>query len=150
MYTDADFINAKNAMRRAILISMLICLVPFAFFIMGLILRYRILVIAMAIIWSWLFYALLQIKCLPHIRYVLWLKDMRNGLSRELVGRFVRISPETRLSDGIAVHDMIVTIGNTEEDERLFLWDDDKPIPAFEEGQLLRVKSFGNYVIKIE
>lgn len=149
MYSDQDFINAKQGMKKALTLTILVCIVPLALFIVSLVMRWHIPCWIGAVALGWLGYGLLQLKCIPWIRYVLWFKDMRSGLSREMDAQFVSISNETRLSDGIEVHEMIVRVGDREEDERLFLWDHDKPLPVFKADQMLHITSFGNYVTDV-
>jgi hypothetical protein len=148
MYSDTDYQNAKNQMRKYLIVTCVVFLLLLGGMIAGLIVRNKALTIVMAVVASWTFYTMLMLKCMPWIKYVRWLKDMREGLSRETDGWFVRTDPACRLSDGVAVHEFIVRVGDGEEDERLFLWDDDRPLPDVRPDQKVHIKSFGNYVIE--
>jgi hypothetical protein len=71
---------------------------------------------------------------------------MREGLTRDTNGWFVSLATEPRKSDGVLVRDFIIRISESEEDERLFYWDDDKPVPDLKYGECVSIKSFGNYI----
>ena len=75
---------------------------------------------------------------------------MRNGQRRHTECSFLHFAPETRMHDGVEVHEMIVTVGTGEEDERLYYWDADKPEPALREGEKIQVESFGNFITALE
>ena len=78
--------------------------------------------------------------------YNRFLREMRNGQRRHTECSFLHFAPETRMHDGVEVHEMIVTVGTGEEDERLYYWDVDKPEPALREGEKIQVESFGNFI----
>jgi hypothetical protein len=93
-----------------------------------------------------LIYAYISLKLMPHYWYRCLLCDIREGLTRDTDGWFVSLAAEPRKSDGVPVRDFIIRIGESEEDERLFYWDDDKPAPDLKPGDSVNIKSFGNYI----
>ena len=52
--------------------------------------------------------------------------------------------------DGVAVYDFMVYEGDDESEQRLFLWDADKPLPTYQKGQLLDIVSFGKYIKSVK
>ena len=151
LYTEPDFAATKKTMgvRLAILgVMMLIVLGAAIVFVTAL--RNELAVIIAAILGSALCYTFLSIKVMPWVRYWMYQNDMRHGLSRETDAWFVSCSDSTRISDGVAFHEFIVRVGDEEDDERLFFWDDDKQLPALKEGQMLHIRSFGNYITELD
>ncbi len=105
------------------------------------------------------FYYVLTVKVMPWVRYWMYLLDIRKGRAHEMDCRFVSMSDNERVSDGVVFHDFIVTLddGTEEKDgeeaqeaERLLLWDADKPAPGLTAGQPIHVRAFGNYIVALE
>lgn len=89
----------------------------------------------------------------PWFKYFRYLRDIREGRSHENTAAFLSISDQTTLRDGVAMHDVVVSLTGdleNEEDRRLFFWDDDKPFPALSAGTPVRIRSFGNYIIALD
>ncbi len=150
LYTEQDFVKTKSELTKRWLILGAMILATFvlaALFVS--VLRNRIAVIAAAVAGSALCYTYLAIKLLPWLRYWAFQNDMRHGLTRETDAWFVSCSDSTRISDGVEFHEFIVRIGDGEEDERLFFWDDDKQLPPIEVGRKLHIRSFGNYITEL-
>ena len=114
--------------------------------------RNEILSMAACAVGASVLYFFLSMKALPWLRYWLYLSDIRKGREHEMDCRFVSMSEETRLSDGVAFHDFVVKLEDTDEEdnERLLLWDDDKKAPPLKPDQRLHIRSFGNYIIALE
>lgn len=91
-----------------------------------------------------------SMKLTPWLRYWKFMNDMVNGQKRTVEVTFVYATPETRFFDGVEVHDFVTRVGDKEEDERLYVFDADKPLPDYKEGQKLKVTSYGNFVVGIE
>ena len=98
-----------------------------------------------------------DMKIVPWIRYNRFMKDLKGGQRRRTNCRFVDVSQETRLFDGVEVFDVTVSVKEdddsvtrNDEDKRLFVLDADKKLPALEPGDALCVTSFGNFITDIE
>ena len=150
MYTEKDFQAASREVKRRACILAAIFLAAAGLLTWALVARYRVLCYASVMLGCCAFYFYLMLKLLPWISYWKFLRDMRAGRSRVTEGWFVSLSDQARLSDGVAVHEFILRIGDKEEDERLFFFDDDKPLPRLEAGQRLRLTSYGNYITGCE
>ncbi|MBR4235148.1 MAG: hypothetical protein IKR85_03705 [Clostridia bacterium] len=149
MYTEQDFIDAARQTKLRVALGIaLICI----FVILTV--TFRIMDIeALVLISAGLGFALVcfvwSMKISPWVKYNRFLKEMRNGRSRTCECSFISFANETRFYDGVEIYDMNVTVGDREEDERLYLFDADKPLPALKAGEKLTVKSFGNFVKEI-
>jgi len=149
MYTEADFHKANADFNRHILATLLIALLGAGGLITGIIVQNRWIAVASCILFSCLTYSYISLKVNPFFRYRKFMNDMRAGRSRELTGWFVSCESEPRRADGILIHDVIVRVGDAEEDERLFFWDDDKQPPTVWEGARVHIRSFGNFITEL-
>lgn len=146
LYGESDKVRTATALRKS-LIALLCVLVPtIGVLIATLILRNKYVGIGVTIVGAWVCYYIIMQKMMPWFRYKRFLKDMDEGLSRATDGWFVSLSESPRLSDGVAVHDFVLRVGDEEEDERLFLWDDDKELPTLNAGDPVHIVSFSNFV----
>ncbi|MBQ2957558.1 MAG: hypothetical protein IJE08_14005 [Clostridia bacterium] len=150
LYTEQDFAATKKKLtvRAIILAALIICTAVLDGLFVS-VLRNRIAVIVTSVVGACLSYAYLAIKVMPWFHYWAYQNDMRHGMSRETDAWFVSCTDSTRLSDGVAFHEFIVRVGDGEDDERLFFWDDDKELPDLVEGQKLHIRSFGNYITEL-
>lgn len=150
LYTEQDFNQTKKILKqRCIALGGMFVATGAIMGVLVSVLRNRPAVIIATMICFCLCYAFLSIKLMPWFRYWRYQVDMREGLSRETDAWFVSCSDQTRLSDGVAFHEFIVRVDDSEDGERLFFWDGDKELPALTEGQQLHIKSFGNYITEL-
>ena len=150
LYTEQDFAAAKREYAKRILGLFLIIAAIVgleALFLTAL--RNRYVAWVIGAVGCSLTYAYLTLKLMPWYYYWAYQNDMRHGLSREMDAWYISCSDGTRLSDGVAFHEMMVRIGDGEEDERMFLWDADKKKPEIKEGQKVHIRSYGNYVTEL-
>lgn len=150
MYTEADFSNARKTMKNRIITAVAVLLVAIALMVAGLIARNQTLAQVPVIVGACVFYTLFVTQCLPWIRYNRFLKEMSSGRKREMECYYVDISDRVRIVDGVQIHDMNASVDEAGEDLRLFYWDADKPMPSFEKGQRVKIKSYGNFVLEIQ
>lgn len=150
MYGESDY---KQASKQAALRVMGALLLAAAFLAAALVFNQRRLqapMLATAALGFVVIFFLWSFKVAPWTKYDRFLREMRNGQRRRAECSFLRFAPETRMHDGVEVHEMIVTVGTGEEDERLYYWDADKPEPELRKGERIRVESFGNFVTALE
>lgn len=150
MYSEKDYQNAsKQAKVRLITLILAAILLIVAIIIIN---RQRMQYIAMAIgaVGFIACYFLCSFKVTPWLRYNRFMREMKHGQRRKTECDFHNFSSETRMHDGVEVYEMIVSVGDAEEDERLYYWDVDKPQPQLKEGDRLCVESFGNFVVSLQ
>lgn len=150
LYTEQDYAAAKREFLKRVLIlaGIIIATIALEAVFMGPV-RNRYAVWVVAAVGCCLSYAYLSTKVMPWYHYWAYQNDMRHGLSRETDAWYVSCSDSTRESDGVQFHELIVRVGDKEEDERLFFWDDDKKLPEIREGQKVHIRSFGNYITEL-
>ncbi len=93
-----------------------------------------------------------SMKLTPLMRYRKFLREISNGMSHEMVAEFVSFSPDISTHDGVAAHVFEMSEGPKEkgEDLRTFYWDDSKPAPEIQPGEMLRVTSHGGFIVDWE
>jgi len=151
LYTEQDFAATKRTFWTRVLILALIIAAMIgleALFLAPLRSRYAVWIVAA--VGCCLSYAYLTTQVMPWYFYMAYQSDMRHGLSRETDAWYVSCADSTRVADGVEFHEFIVRVGDGEEDERLFFWDDDKKLPELREGQKLHIRSFGNYITELQ
>ena len=148
MYGETDEIRAQAAWKRAVWIACVMGGAGLLITILGLVIRLKWLSTAALALGGCAAYGWTMLKVMPWSAYLKFLRDMKEGLKRETEGAFVSMDEETRLVDGICVHDLLL---NADCDtDLLFYWDDEKPRPALEPGRHLRLTSFGKFVTALE
>ena len=152
MYTDADLVRAEKQKKERLLCSFSVLAVALSMMTVGISMRNHALATYGAAAIACLFYAVLELKALPYARYASYVRDIKEGLSRETDAKFVRISDAPRMNNGVMFYDFFVRDGAEvdEDNERLFYFDADKQLPTFQPGQQLHITSFGNYITGIE
>lgn len=149
LYDESDRERTSRALRKG-WIALLCALIPtLAGLVALMILRQKYPAIIVTVVGAWICYYIIMNKMMPWFRYRRFLRDMDEGLSRVTDGWFVSLSESPRMADGVSVHDFVLRVGDEEEDERLFLWDDDKALPEINEGEPIHVVSFSNFVKKL-
>ncbi len=114
--------------------------------------RSEIMAMAVCVVGACALFFYLSMKVLPWVHYWRFQADMRKGRAHEMDCRFVSLSDSERISDGVAFHDFIVTLedADSEDAQRLLLWDADKKAPELRPDQRLHVRAFGNYIIALD
>ena len=150
LYTEQDFAATKRKfLMRVLTLFVILGATIAAEALFMSVLRNRYAVWITAAVGCCLSYAFLTIKVMPWYHYLAYQNDMRHGMSRETDAWYVSCTDSTRISDGVAFHEFIARVGDGEEDERLFFWDDDKKLPELKEGQKLHIRSYGNYITEL-
>ena len=150
MYTAEDFVRAQKGFHTRLYIAIALLAATIACLCVALTLRLRLFGILSMLIGLWITYYFAATKMNPWRKYYLLLKDMKAGLERGAQMRFLEISGGPRMLDGVAVYDFMVYEGDDESEQRLFLWDADKPLPTYQKGQLLDIVSFGKYIKSVK
>lgn len=149
MYTEQDYARVAAVKKKRLGLSFLVLALSLAVLVIGLVIRNKPMATFGTAAVACLFYAVLELKALPWVRYDRYLRDIREGLSHETDADFVSMSEAPRLNNGVMFYDFVVRVGGEDEDERLFYHDADKVVPEFEQGQMLHIVSFGNYITEL-
>jgi len=150
LYSAEDIRAANDKKKKRLMVFIVLCALATALFVVATILRLRIPGIAILAVLACVGYFFFSSQVMPYVRYCRYLKEMNEGLSRETEGCFASISGSLRMVDGVEVNDFVLLVDEGETDERLFLWDVDKPRPDIPEGQRIRVTSHSNFIKALE
>ena len=155
LYTEADMKQTARQLKKRVILTVCVVLVIVAWAIVfdGP-LRQQIALLAGLAVLSVVLYYIISVKLVPWARYYAYQRDIAKGRFHETDCRFISFSDSTRMSDGVAFHDFVISLEETDSDDeeerlaqqRLLLWDADKPKPDLAPGQKIFVRSFGNYV----
>lgn len=99
--------------------------------------------------WYLLVYGL-SIK--PAKAYRTLIQDMMNGRLRQTDGIFKSFAQETCEREGLPFHALMLNVGDRDdgEDDRLFYWDAQKPLPQIQLGSRVSVFSNDNRISRME
>ena len=149
MYSEADYNKAAKSTRTRLILGIALIAVCLAVVITFIALEMEVLTLVSAGIGFIICYFLWSFKVMPWIHYNKFMKELRHGQRRQTECMFKEVAGETRMYDNVEVRDVLVTVGDTEEDERLFVCDADKPFPALQAGDRLTITSFGSFITDI-
>ena len=159
LYRDEDYQAAKRGMLVRFAILGLILAATVALLVLFVtVWRNELLAMAACMLGAALMFFFLNMKLLPWFHYWHYQADIRHGRTHDMDCRFVSLSDSERISDGVAFREFVVRLDKEEEknekgekidDQRLLLWDADRKAPELEEGQLLHVRAFGNYIVAL-
>ncbi len=150
MYTEKDFTHATKQKKIRLALFFLMTAVFAVSMFVFITMRSQALTIATAVVGFIVSYFVWSFKVSPWVKYDRHLKELKSGQKRETACEIMYFTDETRIMDGVEVHELIVTVGKEEEDERLYYWDADKKRPDVKEGDKVSIVSYGNFVVELK
>ena len=150
MYTQSDFVKANKQKKLRVWLFVILCAVFACIMFVFNSMRIQALSIACAVVGFIVSYFIWSFKVSPGVKYDRHLHELSSGQKRETACEIKYFTDETRLVDGVEVHELIVTVGKEEEDERLYYWDADKKRPDLKEGDKVSIVSYGNFVVELK
>ena len=148
MYTEQDRIQIRQRITKYSLITAVIFAAQIALLVVGLKQRWEIGIAVIAcsmfavICFMWLMFLW------PCIRYSIFLKDMSEGLGREVVGSVVEVSQQEDVQDGVRVLPVRIFL-ESEQDERIVYLNSSKAEGFPKPGEKVRLKCFGRHIKEI-
>ena len=150
MYTEKDFLSANKQKKiRLTLFAVLVLAFLAAMFAFNA-MRIQPLSITCAVVGFIVCYFIWSFKVSPWVKYDKHLKEVKSGQKRKTDCEIMYFTDETRLVDGVEVHELVARVGKEEEDERLYYWDADKARPDLKEGDKVSIISYGNFVVELK
>lgn len=150
MYTEKDFLHAGKQKKIRVILFSILAAAFLAVMIVFTAMRIQPLSIASAVVGFMVSYFIWSFKVNPWVKYDRHLREVRSGQKRETACEIMYFTDETRLVDGVEVHELIARVGKEEEDERLYYWDADKERPDLKEGDKVSIVSYGNFVVELK
>ncbi len=146
MYDEAYYKNVSRETKKRIWLGMVLLAVMIGAAAVGMALRIFWLATGVPSVMACVLFTVFQLKILPWIRYHKYMENLKTGRRRETECYFVDIAQETRMVDGVEIHDVNASLDPEGEDTRLYYWDNDFPMPDWKKGEKLRIESFGNFI----
>lgn len=150
MYTEKDFLQAKKQKKIRVILFVIMAAAFLAAMAVFTAKRIQVMSIASAVVGFIVCYFIWSFKVSPWVKYDRHLKELKSGQKRETACEIMYFTDETRLVDGVEVHELITRVGKEEEDERLYYWDADKKRPDVKEGDKVSIVSYGNFVVELK
>jgi len=148
MYTEQDKLEIRQRIRKYTVILGILLAALLTLYVIGMIQRWEIgvMVIAAAIFAVICF--MLSMFLLPCLRYKRFLKDMTEGLSREMVGSIVEISEQEDYQDGVRVYPVRILL-KEEQDERIVYINVSKADRMPGKDVNVRLNCFGRHIREV-
>ena len=148
MYTEQDRTDIRQRIVRYSVILAVILVALIAVYVMCMIVRIQWLAMADAVA---MFAAACFMWCVflyPCIRSMVFLKDMRTGLTREMVGSIVEVAEKEDLQDGVRVLPVRIFLQD-EQDERIVYLNASKAVDFPGAGTEVRLSCFGRHIKEV-
>lgn len=150
MYTEERLAQARRQRKRTALMPAVFAGCAVLLFVLGLVIRVKILTVGGLIIPLMAAFFTYSMFCAPQVRYVRFVNEVRSGRSRGVEGIFVSLDPAARIGEeGVLFHDLIIR-ATSDGVDTLYYWDDRMPFPGLEPGQEVNGISYGRYITKLE
>lgn len=152
LYTEADWTRCREETQKTA-VFMLLCALPFAvvaaaaFF-----LRVEILCMAGCFLFGGVLIFLWDMRLSPKLRYGRFLREATSGLTRRTAGTITKLSEERIFEEGLWFYELILNVYEdlSEEGERRYLFDAEKPRPGEFVGRDVALTSHGSFVLGVE
>ena len=119
MYSEADMTLIKSKVRKNLLVLALVLAVLITGYVITIVKAVQWLMMVFgALIFVAICYAVI-VYLAPNIRYLIFLKDMKNGLEKDFSGHILSVDEKEETQDGVRVLPVHFYI-DADNDERLF------------------------------
>lgn len=152
LYSEADLLGCREETRKTA-IFMLLCALPFAVVAAAAFwLRLEPLCMAGCFLFGGVLIFLWDMRLSPKLRYGRFLKEATSGLTRRTAGTITKLSEERVFEEGLWFYELILNVYEdlSEEGERRYLFDAQKPRPGEFVGRDVALTSHGSFVLGVE
>lgn len=141
MYTEQDYADICTQKKKRTLLLLLPLLLMLALLVYSLIVRIELLTTLTTIAAGILSLFVHGLFIKPVSAYAAHIDQVLHGRVRTLTGAFKEMETETTLRDGVLYYGFLLNVGrmNDEEDDRLFYWDANLPLPDWKKGERITV-----------
>lgn len=141
MYTEQDYADICAQRKKRFILCAIPMAVLFALLVYSLVIRLQALTvgatIALGVIWLFVYGLLIK----PVSDYQRHMDQVMHGRVRTLTAAFKRIDDQPVIREGVRYYAMLMNVGkmDNEEDDRLFYYDANLPIPDWKQGEMLTI-----------
>lgn len=146
MYTEKDLAQINGKLKKNVIVLLIVTAVLMGIFVASLIIGIEWLAMVMG---SVVFFAVaygFTAYIIPNARYRRFLKDVREGLSREVRGSIVEISEDEEDQDGVRVLHVRVHLAD-EDDERFVYLNVSKKDLFAKVGANVSMQCYGRHIL---
>ncbi len=141
MYTQTDYNEIKRQKNKRLILFLVPAALLLAGVVVSFVFRVKFLTMGLTIVlgaYTIFFYELL---IAPVAAYQKHIDDALRGRTRSLTGAFKEIEQTSVVRDGVKYYPLLLNVGDMEspEDDRLFYYDCNLPIPDWKAGETLTV-----------
>ena len=148
MYTQQDQIQNKNRIIKYSVITAIVFIGMMVVYIMGIRNRWESVVMTDGCaMFAWVCFMWLMFIW-PCIKYAFFLKDLKQGIGRELTGSIVEISGDEEMQDGVRVLPVRIFL-ESEQDERIVYLNATKTEGFPKPGAKVRLGCFGRHIKQV-
>ena len=148
MYTQQDQIQNKNRIIKYSVITGVVLGVMLALYIIGIKSRMESVVMVQGCaMFAWVCFMWLMFIW-PCVRYSFFLKDLEQGIGRELTGSIVEISADEEMQDGVRVLPVRLFL-ESEQDERIVYLSATKTEGFPQPGARVKLGCFGRHIKQV-
>lgn len=141
VYTEQDFQDVKRQKNKRLLLFFIPAVLLAAGVIMSFILRIKLLTMGLTIVLGAYCIFTFELYLAPVIAYGKHIDNALHGRTRSLTGAFKEIDQTSVVRDGVKYFPMLLSVGDMDdpEDDRLYYYDCNLPIPDWQAGEMLTV-----------
>ncbi len=148
MYTQQDQIQNKNRIIKYCVITGVVLAAMIALYVMGIKNRWEMVVMVDGcVMFAWTCFMWLMFIW-PCLRYSFFLKDLRQGIGRELTGSIVEVSADEELQDGVRVLPVRIFL-DSDQDERIVYLNSTKTEGFPKPGTKVTLGCFGRHIKQV-
>ena len=149
MYSQENLNQIERQFNKSLLILCLLLLLPLAALVYSLVVRIKWLTILTSCLAGAIALLYGGMTLSPIFNYRKHLRALLPGRKRELTGIFKGFDHHVVLRDKVRFYSFLVNIGETDDpnDDRQLYWDDNLPLPDWQEGERFWIASFDKSVV---
>ena len=143
MYTEQDFADIREQLRKRLIMVAIPAVVLLAGVIVSFIFRLKYLTMALSVLLGAGLIFSFHMLIYPVYAYKRHLNNVLHGRVRTLIGAFKEMDEGDVIREGVHYYPMLVNVGDMKspEDDRLFYFDANLPRPDWKVGEVLTVIS---------
>lgn len=149
MYSQIDMQEARRSLNRCCGLLALIVVPPLAVYVLGVLKGWQALMLAALLAGFACTVFICDLKLLPVLRYVRFLREMEQGLRRTADCVLDHLDDEVQLQDGVRVHALHVRL-KEDGDSRIFYVNVSKAALLTWTGAAVRITAYGRHVVDFE
>lgn len=149
MYSSMDMQEARRSLNRCCGLLALIVAPLLAVYVLGVLMGWQGLMLAVLLVGFACVVFVCDLKLLPALRYVRFLRDMERGLRRNVDCVLDRMAEDVQLQDGVHVHALHVRLKEG-SDSRIFYVNVSKAALLPVMGTEVRITAYGRHVVDFE